>query len=93
MLKDQKVNAIQLSSPSPTIESLVKESRGQQYVLAVNAGKEAVEAEFEVPGGVKAGEMHVLFEGRKLPVSGGKFKDRFPAYGVHVYSTSPELPE
>ncbi len=92
VLRDQKTNAIGLSSASPTIEMLVKESPGNQYVLAVNASKEAVDTEFEVPANVKAAEIHVLFENRKLPVSGGKFKDKFSPYGVHVYSTSPELP-
>jgi hypothetical protein len=59
----------------------------------VNAGKEPVDAEFELPAGMKAEEIHVLFEKRKLAAGSGTFKDRFAPYGVHVYATSPDLPD
>lgn len=93
VLPDQMENAIKLSSETPAIEMLVKQSEGQQYVVAVNAGNDPVDAEFVLPASLKAEQMHVLFDGRKIEVSSGRFKDRFPGYGVHVYSTSAELPE
>src|SRR5688500_1677269 len=58
VLPDRTADASRLASASPTIELVVKESGGHQFVLAVNAGKEAVDAEFELPPGVKAEELH-----------------------------------
>lgn len=92
VLRDQKENAIKLSSATPAIEMLVKQRDNQQYVLAANASDQAVDAEFALPPGLKLEKLHVQFEGRTVPVGENKFKDRFPAYGVHVYSTTAELP-
>lgn len=93
LLRDQKENAIRLTSATPSVEMLVKQSGEQQYVLAVNASDQEVEAEFALPAGMKLEKFNVLFESRTLSVDAGKFKDRFAKYGVHVYATSPELPK
>lgn len=88
--------ATDIIAPSPgqkSIESITKEAAGQQYVLAVNASPEPVTADFRVPDTLKLKQIEVLFEKRTLPVNDSKFTDRLEAYGVRVYSTSPEAPQ
>jgi len=91
VLPNKTEGAIKVTGGS-TIESLAKEHRAQQYLLAVNADKAAVEVELEMPADVKVEEVHVLFENRKIAVRDRNAKDHFAGYGVHVYATSPELP-
>jgi len=79
------------NSPKSHIELITKQAK-HPYVLAVNASPAASKEVFQLPAGVKAEQIHVLFEGRQLKVEGGQFRDDFAPYGVHAYSTSAALP-
>lgn len=56
---------------------------GETYVLAANTRSEPCEATVTIP--TKATAAEVVFEGRRLKVSGGKWRDGFGAYERHVY--------
>lgn len=92
----QPMEKISLIAQTPKgergIEILTKQGEKSWYLLAVNGDKEERKATFRLPPGVKAAEIQVLFEGRKLPVKEGVFEDEFKAYDTHVYSMTPELP-
>jgi len=77
-----------------SIESVTKQAAGGDlFVLSVNADSKQRKATFRLPAGVKASEVHVLFEDRKLPVKDGVFADDFKPYDTHVYSTGSTLPK
>jgi len=57
---------------------------GDIYLLAVNIAAEPLTVEFRgLPVG--ASELEVLFEGRKVSLSGRALRDSFASYEVHVY--------
>ncbi len=75
------------------IESATRKAAdGTLYLLSVNASDRQRPATFRLPAGVKASEVHVLFEDRKLPVKDGQFTDTFKPYDVHVYA-KPGVPK
>ena len=67
----------------PSVSVLVKNHEGSIYVLAVNASWEKVRA--RIFATVADGEGEVLWENRRIKVSGGAFEDEFKGFGVHVY--------
>ena len=67
----------------PSVSVLVKNHEGSIYVLAVNASAEKVRA--RIFATVADGEGEVLWEDRRIKVSGGAFEDEFKGFGVHVY--------
>jgi hypothetical protein len=74
------------------IESITKQAaNGDLYLLAVNAGAKQRPV-FQLPAGVNISEIHVLFEGRKLPVIDGTFADTFGPYDTYLYATTGEPP-
>jgi hypothetical protein len=84
-------------TPEPTeggVEFRSKERDADLYLLAVNAGYKAREVTFRLPP-AHAGRtaVHVLFEGRTVPVKDGTITDQFEPYATHVYSTTAELPK
>ncbi len=57
---------------------------GDIYLLAANIAAEPLTVEFRgLPVG--ASELEVLFEGRKVSLSGRALRDSFAPYEVHVY--------
>ncbi len=67
----------------PSVSVLVKNHQDKAYVLAVNASPEKVRA--RVFASAPDGEGTVLWENRRLKISGGSFEDDFKGFGVHVY--------
>ena len=67
----------------PSVSVLAKNQGGATYVLAVNASSEKVRA--RLFASVADGEGEVLWENRRIKVSGGAFEDEFKGFGVHVY--------
>ena len=63
--------------------------KGAAYVFAVGMRGKGTGAAFEVRG-VKDGKVEVIGEGRTVEVVGGKFKDAFEGYGVHLYRAAGE---
>ena len=70
----------------PSVSVLVKNHQGIAYVLAVNASPEKVRA--RLFASVPDGEGAVMWENRRIKVSGGSFEDDFKGFGVHVYRLS-----
>ena len=66
-----------------SISMLMKRYRGETYLIAVNGTLENVTAEFDL--GVRPAKAEVLWENRTVSVSGGKIKDEFAPFAVHVY--------
>lgn len=67
----------------PAVTALMKRHKDSVYLLAVNASPRAVRARLNVLDAADTGE--VLWEGRKVSVSGNSFEDSFGGFGVHVY--------
>jgi hypothetical protein len=89
----QTVTKTILSGPiqSPLVQGEVYDSiqtlekaHGGTYLFAVNIAADSVVVEF---GNLPAGtiDMEVLFEGRRIPVSDGSFRDSFAQDDVHIY--------
>jgi hypothetical protein len=96
VLRDaEPARQVRLTAEAPkagAIEAVTRRAGEHLYHLSVNASAEEREATFRLPDGVKAGEVHVLFEDRTIPVKDRTFTDRFKPYDVHVYATTAELP-
>ena len=66
-----------------SIQMLQKEHNGT-YLFAVNIAAAGVVVEFSnLPAGAVA--VEVLFEDRRIPVSGDSFQDSFAQDDVHIY--------
>jgi len=72
-----------------SIQLLQKEVHGT-YLFASNLATDTVVAEFS---GLSADvvAVDVLYEGRRIPVSGGSFRDSFAETDVHIYWVSPNI--
>jgi hypothetical protein len=90
------INAPEEASPVATVNTEDAEApvavmgrryRGATYVFAVGMRAKGTGAAFEVAG-VKDGKAEVIGEGRTAEVVGGRFKDAFEGYGVHLYRIS-----
>jgi len=68
---------------APDIEFTVREVGPYAYILA--AKREGSPATIKFAGDFLKGEAQVMFEGRKIPITGGVFTDRFGRNDVHVY--------
>jgi hypothetical protein len=69
------------------LDTMLKVSGGNAYIFAmVDTTAPAGERRFTLPPGVSGHHAEVLFENRRVPVTGGQFKDDFAAeYTYHVY--------
>ena len=67
----------------PSLNLRLKQWQGKWYLLAANSSDQPITAKMTLPG-LKQ-EAEVLFEGRKVPVTGGKLQDSFAPMAVHVY--------
>ena len=67
----------------PSVSVLVKNHGDAAYLFAVNASSEKVRARLFLS--VPDGEGAVMWENRRIKVTGGAFEDEFKGYGVHVY--------
>jgi hypothetical protein len=74
--------------------TLTKVHNGQKYVFAIGEGNpqnpngQAVDATITV-NGAGNGTVTVLDENRTIPMTDGRFSDRFAAYQHHVYRIGP----
>ena len=66
----------------PSVTCLLKKHKGKYYLLAVNATRKSVKAQFRLP---VAKEGKVLFENRSVAVKAGVLTDTFKPFDVHVY--------
>lgn len=73
------------------IAAILKEYKGERYLIAVNRYNEEVRATITIPR-LKKG-LYDLTRARELEVKNGAFSDEFKAYDVHIYTTAkgPQL--
>jgi hypothetical protein len=78
------------------VDTMLKWHDGAYYVFAMqdepgyNGGPTSGTRTFTLPAGLNASSVEVLFEGRSIPVEGGKFTDAFKAeYAWHAYRITP----
>jgi hypothetical protein len=92
------INAPEEGSPVATVTGedaeapvaiLAKRYQGATYVFAGGMRGKATAATFSLPG-VTDGKVDVIGEGRTIAVTGGKFRDEFGGYGVHLYRLARE---
>lgn len=69
------------------LSTMVKTYRGYAYVFAMIDGtRGAGRRTFTLPRGISGKDVQVLFEGRHLTASNGRFTDDFPhEYSYHIY--------
>ena len=60
-------------------------------MITVNGTLEEITAELDL--GVSAAEAEVLWENRRIPLAGGRLKDVFAPYAVHVYRMKLKDPQ
>lgn len=63
---------------------------GQTYLIVANTKPGTRQAKISHPALAKVRSLHVISEGRTVPVAGGAFSDKFEEGDVRIYSTSPE---
>ncbi|MBP5321263.1 MAG: hypothetical protein J6334_09745 [Kiritimatiellae bacterium] len=68
---------------NPSVTHLLKRHGDACYLFAVNAAPEEVAVQFTVPE--RAGEVEVLYEGRRFVFREGGFADTFQPFAVHIY--------
>jgi hypothetical protein len=71
--------------PASPFLMTVKAHGGATYVFAVSVIRERQQVEFISDRIPKQGTAEVIGEGRQIEVAGGKFKDDFEPYAVHLY--------
>ncbi len=78
-----------MASAEPALEVFLKSHDGWRYLFALNTNKSRLEsAEITLPTGwVDAAS--VLFEARSVQVEGGRLRDSFEPYDVHIYTDDP----
>ena len=76
------------TSSRASIKVGVHSDSGALYIVAVNLGREAVEATIAVPG-LKGRPLIVLDEARTLRVDGDELSDTFAPLAVHIYIAPP----
>ena len=78
-------------SSSPSLDTLVKNYQGTQYIIAVNPTQDSKEVKFIISDH-NLKEVSVVFEKRKIPVKNGIFLDKFSGFDVHIYACTSSLP-
>jgi hypothetical protein len=68
----------------PGVHVLLLEHEGSLYLLAVNCEQKAARCKFRLPRAA-AGQVEVMFEGRKVTPSGPAIADDFAPLQAHVY--------
>lgn len=81
--------------PRDTAEIVVpvaKEHQGKTYLITCNSIEQPVKTVFRLPAAL-GNTAEVLFEDRSVQLKNGVFRDRFQAYGRHVYVFDKPWPE
>jgi hypothetical protein len=76
---------VESSAKDVPIATMLKWYQGATYLFTVGMRNGPAQATFTVPGMKGAKKAEVLGEGRTLAVKEGRFGDRFPPFGVHLY--------
>ncbi len=73
------------SAAGVPIEVMAKEWNGALYLFAAAVGSVPTTGSFNLNRPAGKTKVTALGESRKLDVTGGRFEDAFPAYGVRIY--------
>lgn len=77
---------VTIDSPSDRpVEALCKQHNGAIYLFAVAMRGEKTAATFHLKNALAGAKVAVIDENRALQLRGGKFTDKFPGWGVHLY--------
>jgi hypothetical protein len=79
---------VQTANSDVPVEAMVKRHNGETYIFAVGMRDGSTSATFRVDKPSGAGEVEVLGEDRRIPLSQGRFSDSFAPWGVHLYRLS-----
>ena len=72
--------------PRSKLRHLTRTLDGAWYILSCNIDAAPLSASFALPAGApKDGMVEVLFEGRKLPLKDGSFRDDYAGHSRHLY--------
>ncbi|MBL4702251.1 MAG: hypothetical protein JKX85_13435, partial [Phycisphaeraceae bacterium] len=75
---------------SKNISLMHKVCEQNDFIISANESDSQVEAVFHTS--LPDSLLYVLFENRTVAVTNGTFTDTFIPYGVHIYSTTAQLP-
>jgi len=73
------------SDAKAPIATMRKDKDGAIYLFAVNIREFATEATFDVEGAPAGASIRSLEDDRAINLTGGRFSDSFPAFGVRIY--------
>lgn len=73
------------SAPGVPIELMARKWQGAVYLFAAAVGPHPTTGSFNLNRPAGKTKVTALGESRELEVAGGRFKDEFPGYGVHIY--------
>lgn len=80
------------SAGSPFVEGILKEYKNNLYLVLANRSSVSLSSvNIDLPGIVPS-DVAVLFEDRMVAHQGGRFRDAFEPWGVHVYRAAPLAP-
>ncbi len=75
-----------LSDDLQAIAAMAKSYNGDTYIFSIRMEGTPAQGEFHVT--TSGTRVEVLGEGRTIPISNGRFTDRFDGYQVHLYRIS-----
>jgi hypothetical protein len=76
---------VQPEEPSSPVAAMLKQLAGKRYLFAVEMVGHTSVPEFNLKGLTGEIQIEVLGEHRSITTSGGRFKDRFEPWDVHLY--------
>jgi hypothetical protein len=81
---------VTLETPDPMMSYRIKDTGKGRVLIAGNRFDQTTSTTFLVPG-LRASEVNVRYENRKVRAEEGKLHDNFATYAVHIYDL-PESP-
>ncbi len=72
------------------VQAVLRTVAGQPLLIAVSCATAPVDAELTLPDQT-TGRWYVVSEGRSVSIAGGRLRDRFGTYAVHLYTPDQAL--
>ena len=69
----------------------LRRSEDALFVLAINTAREARDVTVRLTDSAAPNRLHVLGEGRSVPLEGGQFTETFAPLATHLYTSDAEL--
>ncbi len=84
---------VMLPPKDDDVHLMLKDHAGDLYLFAVSTSRGPKTLTVNIPGLKDKKILRVISENRQIELSNGHFQDSFEKYGVHIYTTSRELPK